>query len=52
MNLLKISYYDFKSEVSVDILGRVFENIIGDTEDLINGNWSGELNFKIYNFSN
>lgn len=35
-NLLLISSYDFGSELSVNILGHIFENSIGDIEELKN----------------
>ena len=35
-NLLIISSYDFSSELGVDILGHIFENSIGDIEELKN----------------
>lgn len=37
INLLKISAYDFSTELDVNILGHIFENSIGDLENLKEG---------------
>ena len=36
-NLLKLSSYDFQSQIRVDILGHIFENSVTDLDILLNG---------------
>ena len=43
-NLLKLSSYDFKSQVRVNILGHIFENSISELEGLLQ---SSDLNIKL-----
>jgi hypothetical protein len=47
-NLLLISSFDFKTDINVNILGHIFEQSIGDIEDLLSQNVSQRKKFGIF----
>jgi len=47
-NLLLISSFDFKTDINVNILGHIFEQSIGDIEDLLSQNVSQRKKFGVF----